>query len=486
MNLEFFISNGIRVALSAEPLLSQLSEEDVEAFKKKVLDRKILYLTKDLAEEILNEIKAEKQIEGRKIVINRAPMFKPIAKEYSSNIIIDHKRDVTGKSRTTGSVNDFVEHFRNRYKRLRALFHHTYDSKYSEVAIEDLNTLQDQYVRLIVMVYSKSITKNGNVLLEIEDLTGRSRAIISKSNEELFLKSNEITNDDVIAIYGRVRQNFLIVEDFEFPDVPINKSRPNVEADIAVAYISDIHFGSRFFLDKLFERFIKFLNGGLGNEKLAGKIKYLVVAGDVVDGIGIYPGQEKELTIKDVYEQYALFDRFIELIPDYIDVIVLPGNHDAVRRAEPMPAIDKSLISSDVKRVGNPAFFSLEGVKHLAYHGTSLDSIIASIPKLSYEHPAKAMIYYLKKRHLSPIYGTNPIVPEKIDYLVMDIVPDVVHMGHVHKNDYSSYKGVILINSGTFQDQTTFQLKQGHVPTPGEIPILELKHWRLTRLNVGE
>jgi DNA polymerase II small subunit/DNA polymerase delta subunit B len=33
-----------------------------------------------------------------------------------------------------------------------------------------------------------------------------------------------------------------------------------------------------------------------------------------------------------------------------------------------------------------------------------------------------------------------------------------------------------VINSGTFQDRTAYQLKQGHLPTPGKLPILELKN----------
>jgi DNA polymerase II small subunit len=41
-----------------------------------------------------------------------------------------------------------------------------------------------------------------------------------------------------------------------------------------------------------------------------GKIKYLFVAGDSVDGIGIYPQQITELDIFDIYEQ---FDRLTDL-----------------------------------------------------------------------------------------------------------------------------------------------------------------------------
>ena len=39
---------------------------------------------------------------------------------------------------------------------------------------------------------------------------------------------------------------------------------------------------------------------------------YLLIAGDLVDGIGIYPGHENELTIKNIYEQYEAFGAMMQ------------------------------------------------------------------------------------------------------------------------------------------------------------------------------
>jgi DNA polymerase II small subunit len=89
----------------------------------------------------------------------------------------------------------------------------------------------------------------------------------------------------------------------------------------------------------------------------------------------------------------------------------------------------------------------------------------------------------LKRRHLSPMFGGNAIVPEKLDYMVIERVPDIVHFGHVHKNGYKDYRGTLIINSGTFQDTTDFQQKQGHVPTPARVPVYEFKNKRLRTLD---
>ena len=39
----------------------------------------------------------------------------------------------------------------------------------------------------------------------------------------------------------------------------------------------------------------------------------------------MYPEQDKELSIDDIYKQYSVFFDFMESVPDYIEVFVMPG-----------------------------------------------------------------------------------------------------------------------------------------------------------------
>src|SRR5439155_26211037 len=108
-----------------------------------------------------------------------------------------------------------------------------------------------------------------------------------------------------------------------------------------------------------------------GPDEIAASIRYLVVSGDVVDGIGVYPRQDEELIIDDIYGQYEALTRMIADLPDRVTVIMLPGNHDPVRPAEPQPALPSSiqnLFDSNVVFAGNPSLSALEGVRVLAYH----------------------------------------------------------------------------------------------------------------------
>lgn len=480
--LERLQEKGIRLTIEAEEILkkSDLQEE---------LESELLTLNKPLiSKEDISGILAEKKNKQLPpiIEINRTLDFVPLAKEYESDIKVIHSRDVTGKSRGKGEVEDFVGYFRNRFERLARLLRGM--SKYQNVQLKDVKRYVNEKVRIIVCVSDKRETKKGNLFFELEDLSGNFKAVVSssefsKEQEKTFQKAQALLLDDVVAISGKVLEPYMIVEDIEWPDLPVLRERKLIEKDLTIAYISDLHFGSRYFLDHYLTSFVDWLNGRQGAKDLASKVKYIVVAGDIVDGIGIYPNQEKELVIKDVYKQYAMFDDFLEKIPDYIEVIVGPGNHDAVRRGEPMPAMPTDLFKTDVTRVGNPSFVVIEGLKHIIYHGTSMDSLIAALPNASYNQPEKVMIEYLKRRHLSPMYGGNLIIPEKVDYFVIEEEPDVLHSGHVHKNGYANYRGTLVINSGTFQDRTDYQIKQGHVPTPAIVPIYEAKYGRLKSID---
>ena len=63
---------------------------------------------------------------------------------------------------------------------------------------------------------------------------------------------------------------------------------------------------------------------------MASKVKYVIIAGDLVDGVGIYPSQQEELEIKEIVAQYEEFCRLIKQIPADKQIIICPGNHDAV------------------------------------------------------------------------------------------------------------------------------------------------------------
>jgi len=274
-----------------------------------------------------------------------------------------------------------------------------------------------------------------------------------------------------------------VARDIAWPDLPTPKGSPKVEEPVCAALLSDLHVGSKMFLREVFERFLSWLEGKVGGVRqrdLASRTKYVVVAGDLVDGIGVYPQQEEELYLHDIFRQYEEVAGLLERIPDHIKIVLSPGNHDAVRPSEPQPAIPKEvagrLYDLNTVMVGNPAWISLHGLKFLIYHGRSFDDLVSALPGNSRKDVSSMMIRLLRARHLAPMYGGKvAVVPEERDFLVIDEVPDVLHCGHLHLSGCKKYKGVWAINSGTFQSMTSYMRERGIVPTPGVVTVIDLQ-----------
>jgi len=190
------------------------------------------------------------------------------------------------------------------------------------------------------------------------------------------------------------------------------------------------------------------------------------------------PATEDELDIEDIFDQYHALSEMLKEIPDGIRVVCQPGNHDAVRPAEPQPTFSKrisELFDSSVLFVGNPCQLEIEERKILTYHGRSMDDWISTVQGMSYERPLDSMKEMLKRRHLAPIYGgKTPLAPEKEDYMVIEDVPDIFVAGHVHGAGFLDYRGVKVICASTWQAQTPFQRMHNFHPDPAIMPVVHL------------
>ena len=444
----------------------------------------------EIKKEILDEIKNGNEKKPEVIIKGRK---KVIAEEYDADIKINHNKDITSKSFTSGNINNFVKFFNHRYEVLGKVLKSRQSLTGSNL-IEIVKNHSSTESSIIGIVNSKKETKNGHILIELEDPSGISKALILNKDEDLKKISSEIVTDEIIGLKGKYGngKDLFIINDIFFPDVPINREVRKSPDPIVAVLISDVHVGSAKFLEDVFLRFIKWLRmegGNSSQRELASKVKYIVIGGDIVDGVGIYPEQKEELVIRDIHKQYAKFYEYLSMIPDYIEVIITPGNHDATRQAEPQPAISEDFVQEyyDDPRVhmtGNPLTVELHGVRLVSYHGKSLDDIVSAIPGMSYTKPAKAMLSLLKKRHLSPIYGGKvPLAPENTDYLILEELPEILHMGHVHTTDYTTYRNTLVINSGTFQSQTSFQKKMNLQPTPGITPVVDLQTLKVGKME---
>ncbi|TET01767.1 MAG: hypothetical protein E3J90_03160 [Promethearchaeota archaeon] len=443
--------------------------------------------TKDLLPKQITKKKTTKKpprFESTKSIFT----FKPIAKEYKSNYEVI--QDPTNKLFTNGKYDDFYELTLDKYNKLKNLIRKRPEVS-SATNINNIfrisNSIEISTLGLVDKIHK---TKKGNYLFTLEDLTGKISVLIQNNSENLdFVKIIERTlNDQMVFVKGLYnpgehgRKGIIFASYISKIDIPTN-FQPNLSPDpLSIALISDTHIGSKEFEEGLFTKFINFLNGKSNNKLLrekAGRIKYLVINGDLIDGIGIYPNQQEDLVITDIYKQFKKASDILLEIPDYIKIFFVSGNHEPVRNAIPRPAVPKKycedLVNMGIKCLGNPSLIKTHNVNTLIYHGESMHDITRVIHDLDINKPIETMKEFLIGRHLAPTFGgKTQIAPVSTDHLIVEKIPDIFHTGHVHINGIGKYRNVTLVNSGCFQAQTDFMKSFGITPTPGIVPVIEL------------
>ena len=328
--------------------------------------------------------------------------------------------DITGNSITEGKMGDINDAFNDRLERLRKLIiaNSNLPRRPMEIArlhAEKADSKEGENIAVAIgLVNDPRHTKNGHLMFNVEDATGEmSCLLMNRKGDDRVIEHAQIVEaglmpDDVVGVSGTFSQNgdMFYVDDLHFP-MQNSHDKKFAEQGVSVAFLSDIHVGSKTFLEAQWHKMVQWFN----TDPLARTIKYLVLSGDCVDGVGIYPGQDKELSIKDLYGQYSRFAELLELLPDWVECIMLPGNHDAVRPAEPQPTLEPD-IQQDFNTttfVGNPCDFSLDGVRLLSYHGKSIDDFVAGLRTVTYRDSSRGDATDAKASPLSTSVGwENP------------------------------------------------------------------------------
>lgn len=458
--LDFMLNHGFQIHPDALKILEQVDVRELERVIKQIVrekEKQRLYLI------------SQKDLES----------FLGIKKDEELDDFHEIFFDPTPKITSAEGVDGFNALFSNRYAKLKKIISNRPEAKMLK-SISAVISVKSKEAVYVCGLVSERRTDRNVTKITLDDPTGSIETIVI--DEALQKTASTLLMDQFVMekIIASKNGGF-IVKDIILPDIPDHVSNRSKTETFAV-FVSDLHIGSKFFMEKEFNELVGWLSGP---DPTARKVRFLVIGGDLVDGIGIYPNQDKELIALDSSEQMRLVFDILDKVPKHIKVFISPGNHDPGRRALPQPAIPARYNPNlwgrkNFYMIGNPAMISLNGVKVLVFHGQSIDDIVKTTPGLSYDHPAKVMQYLLKARHLSPIYGAQtPIAPELEDHMVIDEVPDIFHTGHVHFVEFDMYKGILLLNSGAWQSQTPFQAGVGIVPNAGIAVLVNLKNFKV-------
>ncbi|MEK6822624.1 MAG: hypothetical protein AABY13_02250, partial [Nanoarchaeota archaeon] len=224
-------------------------------------------------------------------------MIGSVPRTEAPGVVIVRDYDVAGRKVT---VDDFVAYFKARFRALARIL----SERQELAAVTSISRLspngEREKVALIGFVADKQETKNGNLIVVLEDLTGSVKLIFPKSREQMFKKAKDLVLDEVIGVLGQNAGGAIFVSDIIHPDVPLTHELKKSPTEDYLVVLSDPHVGSNNFLPEEFGKCIRWLRGETGTERqraMARKVRYVVIVGDAVDGVGIYPAQNKELTL---------------------------------------------------------------------------------------------------------------------------------------------------------------------------------------------
>ena len=458
--INYALNKGFQIHPDALKILERVDINDLENLIKKIVREKAkkkLFLINQDDLEVFLGLKSDEQLENELRILN----------------------DPSSKITSAEGVEGYTALFSSRFSKLKKIISNRPEAKMlkSIAAIVSAKSNDDMYV--CGLLSERRVERNVTKII-LDDPTGSIETIVF-DNDLQKTAASLLSDQFVMEKISFGKKGGFIVKDIITPDVP--EHAPNrSKTEVYAAFLSDLHIGSMYFMEKELNDFVSWLSSP---DPVARKIRFVLIGGDVVDGVGIYPNQDKELDFVDINDQLKKTMEILKKIPEHIKIIVIPGNHDPGRRALPQPAIPKIYNSElwnqkNITMLGNPALVSLNGVKVLMFHGQSIDDIVRTTPGLSYDKPAQVMKHLLQARHLSPIYGSQtPLAPEVEDMMLIDEVPDIFHAGHVHVVDLDLYRGVLILNSGAWQHQTPFQAGVGITPTSGLAVLVNLKTFKV-------
>jgi len=427
----------------------------------------------DAVEKLLDEDYKDIDSVRDEIIVSKDELTPEL--ERAGEAEINVLTDITDSSESVNDVSNYRSLFNDRYERISEMLS---DRIPSNMDIGVFQTLSDGTdVNFTGIIREKYKSQSGNPMLNIEDDTGEVSVVVS--DDEMHETCEKIFTDEVIGIIGSTFANGDLVgaDEIYFPDIAKTNSPTTANRSVKAAFIGDVHMGAKTFDKTRWKKFIKWM-------RVQENIEYLFVAGDIVEGIGVYPGQDSDIELVDASEQYQLFAESLQQLPNSVEIVICTGNHDMTRLAEPQPQIQdryQEHFADNVTFVGNPSYVEIEGgTTVLLYHGMSINTFTDDVPdeEVIVDNPEKTMELMLKKRVMIPEYGRHArVAPEPVDHSVIDTIPDIYHTGHVHTFGESTYNSIKLFNTGTWQEQTAHQERLNIVPDLGNVPVVDLQNW---------
>lgn len=262
----------------------------------------------------------------------------------------------------------------------------------------------------------EDLLKKPVTLKELAKLTGESRTNIKFKIREMIKDGYNIVEDK-----KRGKTIYYISKTPQRNHNPFNITHLN-----RFGVIGDTHLGSRYAEEEALEAYYERLKKE--------NIKIVFHAGDITDGINVYPGHINDLVVWGVDEQA---EYTAEVYPQIkgIKTYFITGNHD-------LKALQKTGI--DVGKLINGYRPDLVYLGQY-YRRLNIDNILIDLV-----HPDGGAVYSLSYPAQKYLRNSPP-----------ETHPDINLMGHHHTMFYGKIQGVHNLNVGCFMGTTDFLRRKG-------------------------
>ena len=181
--------------------------------------------------------------------------------------------DITGNSTTEGKMGDINDAFNDRLERLRKLIIANSNLPRRPMEIARLHAEKsrfqgrDNLAVAIGLVNEPRHTKNGHLMFGIEDKSGEMNCLLmNRKGDDRVIEHAQVIEsglmpDDVVGVSGTFSQNgdMFYVDDLHFP-MQNRHDKKFAEQGVSVAFLSDIHVGSKTFLEAQWHKMVQWFN----------------------------------------------------------------------------------------------------------------------------------------------------------------------------------------------------------------------------------
>ena len=293
--LNYALNKGFQIHPGALELLERVDINDLELVIKQIV---------------------RENSKQKRFLINQDDLESFLGLKEDKKLDAEHRIlfDPTLKITTAEGIDGYNEFFSNRFKKLKKIISNRPEAKLLKTISSVITTKSKEDVYLCGLLNERRAERNITKLI-LDDPTGSIETIIF--DKDLQKKAGGLLIDQfVMAKINFGRNGSFIVKDIILPDIP--EHAPNrSESEAYAVFLSDLHIGSMYFMEKELNDFISWLSSP---DPIARKVRFILICGDVVDGVGIYPQQDKELVLIDIEEQLKKTVEILEKIPKHIKV----------------------------------------------------------------------------------------------------------------------------------------------------------------------